>query len=401
MLWLPVLWGLAWWLMAWLAETASAFTQWQMLSTLPNADIAIGIVTAALLLIMAKWRDWQPMGLLSAVSLGLFIYAADLGMTGSLATYLPSNSWGMIAWPCAFIWHWFALKQQEQFYTAHPRLLAWLHILGLWLALFIISAELRGQFSLLSESTSSWVLLAWILAPALTLFSLGRQYFAQRWPVSQHRSVYLQEACMPIALYLLLWCWVSNILSAGNAAPLPYLPILNPLELAQMIILLSLYSWWQQLPDGAKIKLPRPHALGILAITSLALLTGMVLRSVHHFGDIAWDFDTLFASRLAQASVSIAWALCGVGLMLSGNRRASRTVWIAGVVLLGIVVLKLFVIELAGRGGLYRIVSFIGVGIAFLVVGYFAPVPVKPKLASEAEKGANENVIDSEGNHHA
>lgn len=401
MLWLPVLWGLAWWLMAWLAETASAFTQWQMLTTLPNADIAIGIVTAALLLILEKWRDWQPMGLLSAVSLGLFIYAADLGMTGSLATYLPSSSWGMIAWPCALIWHWFALKQQEQFYTAHPRLLAWLHILGLWLALFIISAELRGQFSLLSEPTSSWVLLAWILAPALTLFSLGRQYFAQRWPVSQHRSVYLQEACTPIALYLLLWCWVSNILSAGNAAPLPYLPILNPLELAQMMILLSLYGWWQHLPEGAKVKLPRPHALGILAITSLALLTGMVLRSVHHFGDIAWDFDTLFASRLAQASVSIAWALCGVGLMLSGNRRASRTVWIAGVVLLGIVVLKLFVIELAGRGGLYRIVSFIGVGIAFLVVGYFAPVPVKPKLASETAKDANENIANSEGNRHA
>lgn len=401
MLWLPVLWGLAWWLMAWLAETASAFTQWQLPAALPNADIAIGIATAALLLILAKWRDWQPMGLLSAVSLGLFIYAADLGMMGSLATYLPSSSWGILAWPCAFIWHWFALKQQEPFYTGHPRLLAWLHILGLWLALFIISAELRGQFSLLSEPTSSWVLLAWILAPALTLFGLGRRYFAQRWPVSQYRSVYLQEACTPIALYLLLWCWVSNILSAGNASPLPYLPLLNPLELAQLIILLSLYAWWQQLPDSAKVKLPRPHALGVLAMSSLALLTGMVLRSVHHFGDIAWDFDSLFASRLAQASVSIAWALCGVGLMLSGNRRASRTVWIAGVVLLGIVVLKLFVIELAGRGGLYRIVSFIGVGIAFLVVGYFAPVPVKPKVASEAAKDRTENLKDQEGNHHA
>lgn len=405
MLWLPVLWGLAWWLMAWLAETASAFTQWQLRDALPNADIAIGVATAALLLILAKWRNWTPMGLLSAVSLGLFIYAADLGMTGSLATYLPSTSWGFIAWPCAFIWHWFALKQQETFYTEHPRLLAWLHILGLWLALFIISAELRGQFSLLSEPTSSWILLAWILAPALTLFGLGSRFFALRWPVSQYRTVYLQEACTPIALYLLIWCWVSNILSAGNASPLPYVPLLNPLELAQMIILLSLYSWWQHLPETAKVKLPRPHALGIVALTSLALLTGSVLRSVHHFGDIAWDFDTLFASRLAQASVSIVWALCGVGLMLYGNRRASRTVWIAGVVLLGVVVLKLFVIELAGRGGLYRIVSFIGVGIAFLVVGYFAPVPVKPKLASETAKEATENTTenmkDSGENNHA
>ncbi|MFZ6801002.1 DUF2339 domain-containing protein [Undibacterium sp. Di24W] len=401
MLWLPVLWGLAWWLMAWLAETASAFTQWQLPAVLPNADIAIGIVTAALLLILAKWRDWRPMGLLSAVSLGLFIYAADLGMTGSLATFLPSSSWGILAWPCAFIWHWFALKQQAKFYTAHPRLLAWLHILGLWLALFIISAELRGQFSMLSESTSSWVLLAWILAPALTLFGLGSRFFAQRWPVSQYRTIYLQEACTPIALYLLIWCWISNILSAGNASPLPYLPVLNPLELAQFIILLSLYGWWQHLPEGAKVKLPKPHAYGVLAMTSLALLTGIVLRSVHHFGSIPWDFETLFASRLAQASVSIAWALCGVGLMLFGNRRASRTVWIAGVVLLGIVALKLFAIELAGRGDLYRMVSFIGVGIAFLVVGYFAPVPVKSKAARETVNEAAENVTDSGRNNHA
>jgi RarD protein len=43
--------------------------------------------------------------------------------------------------------------------------------------------------------------------------------------------------------------------------------------------------------------------------------------------------------------------------------------------LLGVVVLKLFFIELADHGGLYRIVSFIVVGLLLLVVGYFAPVP--------------------------
>jgi len=52
----------------------------------------------------------------------------------------------------------------------------------------------------------------------------------------------------------------------------------------------------------------------------------------------------------------------------------------------------LFIIELADRGGLYRIVSFIGVGIAFLVVGYFAPVPVKSKLQAKA--------VENEDDHH-
>lgn len=392
MLWLPVLWGLFWWLVAWSGESTSAFTQWQLLPALPAANIAIGILTSALLLVLARWRDWPQTGLVSPISLGLFIFAADLGITGSVGTYLPSSSWGIIAWPCAFIWHWFALKQQERFYTPYPRLLAGLHVIGLWLALFIISAELRGRFSIWSEPTSAWVLLAWILAPALCLYSLGQPFMAKHWPLSKHRSVYLQNAATPIALYLLIWCWVSNLLSAGNASPLPYLPLLNPLELAQIIILLSLYGWWRQLPENARVKLPQVQAYGVLALSSLALLTGAVLRSVHHFGGVAWDFDALFASRLAQAAVSIAWALCGVSLMLFGNRRASRSIWMAGVVLLAIVVLKLFIIELADRGGLYRIVSFIGVGIAFLVVGYFAPVPVKSKLQAKA--------VENEDDHH-
>ena len=46
--------------------------------------------------------------------------------------------------------------------------------------------------------------------------------------------------------------------------------------------------------------------------------------------------------------------------------------------LIGVVVAKLFFVELSNRGGLARIVSFIGVGVLLLVVGYFSPLPPKP-----------------------
>ncbi|MES2040727.1 MAG: DUF2339 domain-containing protein, partial [Pseudomonadota bacterium] len=84
-------------------------------------------------------------------------------------------------------------------------------------------------------------------------------------------------------------------------------------------------------------------------------------------------------------------------VMLFGNRRMSRGIWTAGAALLGVVVLKLFLIELADRGGLYRIVSFIGVGILLLVVGYFAPVPVKPKeMQTTAASADDETPEDQE-----
>jgi uncharacterized membrane protein len=61
--------------------------------------------------------------------------------------------------------------------------------------------------------------------------------------------------------------------------------------------------------------------------------------------------------------------------MWLGNRRLERPLWIAGAILLGLVVAKLFLADLAGVGSVARIVSFIGVGAMMLAVGYLAPLP--------------------------
>ena len=126
-------------------------------------------------------------------------------------------------------------------------------------------------------------------------------------------------------------------------------------------------------------RVPRRWLHAGLGVTAFALYTGMVLRICHHWGGVAWDGPALFHSTLAQAAMSVAWAIVGVGLMLLGHRGVRRVPWGVGAVLLAVVVAKLFLIELADRGGLYRIVSFIVVGVLLLVVGYFAPVPPKQR----------------------
>ena len=52
----------------------------------------------------------------------------------------------------------------------------------------------------------------------------------------------------------------------------------------------------------------------------------------------------------------------------------------AGAVLLGVVVAKLFLVELAQVGTITRIVSFIGVGLLLLLIGYLAPVPPRKEV---------------------
>ncbi|MES1265059.1 MAG: DUF2339 domain-containing protein, partial [Variovorax sp.] len=158
--------------------------------------------------------------------------------------------------------------------------------------------------------------------------------------------------------------------------PLPYMPLLNPLELMLWLVLFAVVLWWRALPPASVARLLQPEAArGVVGVTGLAILTGTVLRATHHYAGIEWRFDALYASWLAQAVLSITWALCGVGAMVWGHARRMRSLWGAGAVLMGIVVLKLFFVELADRGGLFRIVSFIAVGALLLVVGYFAPVP--------------------------
>ena len=84
--------------------------------------------------------------------------------------------------------------------------------------------------------------------------------------------------------------------------------------------------------------------------------------------------------------LSLAWTLCAFALMRFAVRRLSRVVWIIGAVLLGLVVLKLFLVELKHIGGIARIVSFMGVGGLMLLIGYLAPLP----RAAEANPTEND-----------
>ncbi len=128
----------------------------------------------------------------------------------------------------------------------------------------------------------------------------------------------------------------------------------------------------------------RRWLLALAAIGFVALNT-VWLRVAHNHGGVAWNAQSLFASFLVQAGYSILWTLTALALMIGAHRRGSRATWMAGAGLLGLTVLKLFVIDLSNRGGSERIVVFIAVGVLMLVVGYFAPVPPAGRRPADEE----------------
>jgi len=80
-------------------------------------------------------------------------------------------------------------------------------------------------------------------------------------------------------------------------------------------------------------------------------------------------------STLVQTSLSIYWAVLALFSMLLATRRSIRILWITGAVLMAAVLVKLFLVDLSSVGTIERIVSFIGVGLLMLVLGYFSPLP--------------------------
>lgn len=392
-LWTPVVWGLGWWLFGMLDESVRVLDRHGLSVYVPAAATAVALVTSALAALVAHRRDWQQLGRATIATLpGFGLIAAYCIVGGPTLFYVPSSALGWIVWPLALAWHLRLLRAQKQWFEAW--VLTPFHVAGFWLFLLLAARECQWQLGRVGAEWSSWQLLGWAIVPALVLWAMRSRVLLQRWPLAEYRGAYLELAATPVAAYLLAWVWVTNAVSPGDAAPLPYVPLLNPLELAQWLVLFALVLWWRALPTASFARVQPMVAKGAAGFTGLALLTGMVLRTCHHYAGVEWRFDALYASWLTQAALSITWAVCGVVAMVLGHSRRVRTLWVAGAALLGVVVLKLFFVELADRGGLFRIVSFIAVGALLLLVGYFAPVPPKREEAQDAsEKSPTEGGV--------
>jgi uncharacterized membrane protein len=371
-------WASLWWSFAWLGE----IFRFLPAETRPHA-VLIAAAGTVLLWLLAAWRwEWRSLGLMSTLLLPVAILSLAAAYDGE---YHPAAHLGFLGWPAVLAVHLALLRWTSGLL---PR--GWpeaLHILGCWLGLAVLALEIRYGFILLSDRVNAWRWLGWASVPALYLLAMAQKQFPAIWPVTEYEREYRAIAALPVALILLAWFWLSALASDGNAEPLPYLPLVNPLELGQLLALFALLSWYRErftlLPWAGQV----PSAAGywVLGPSALLLLTGSVLRTAHHWAGVPFTVDGLLGSMLVQASLSMLWAIAALGLMIVGHARALRVVWLAGAVLVAVVVAKLFLVELTNTGGLPRIVSFIGVGVLLLITGYFAPLPPKRLVPASGE----------------
>jgi len=212
-----------------------------------------------------------------------------------------------------------------------------------------------------------WLLPA-VMAPLALMFYLSWSLpTLAGWPVSDDfprwRRLWLGIAGIGLGL-----AWLVGQFAPGNSTPLMYVPVLNPLELF-LLLGLGIGAHALRTRNG-------DSNLGNLVWAGAALLTLTmgVLRACHQLANLPWS-PALLSESLAQTSITVAWCVAGVTAWILGSRRLDRPLWWLGAGLLGVVLLKLLIVDRQFVGNIAGIVSFVVVGLLLIVVGRIAPTP--------------------------
>lgn len=252
----------------------------------------------------------------------------------------------------------------------------------------------RQKASGLNVLAHAGISLAYIFVWTVFLYSAHSHFNALRpletlivplaaWLFFTHKSEYLKEykelycnqISVVLALYSVLWLIVANFSRPTAHA---YIPLMNTIEIGSIAVLWQLWQWQDKHLSlrHNKDEIVR-YTYAAIALSGLLVLSCAVMRFWHYYNGIEWNAQALLASFGVQATLSIIWAITAIVIMVLANRKQRRTLWIVGASLMGIVVCKLFLVELANSNGIERIISFIAVGLLLLFVGWFAPVPPK------------------------
>lgn len=362
------LWGLMWWLGGLVHEITRFFPY----RTEVDALLVLAAVTAWL---AAEVQRRQPARALGVTALAMLALGFPLALIQSDAHHQPFAGYGALAWAVFAVLGvrtLLCLRQGGNTVARIAQFLWWL----LWPSLLSLLALWGGGEAGLAQGwTTLLVTLPWLLMAALSLW----RWNALRWPLGAAFDR-VRQPLQCVLFGLLSIGWLSGQLLPGDAAPLLWLPVLNPAEIGQWLSLLLLARWLysDQAPQALLgIRMP------LLSLATFVALTSVVLHGVHQWGGLSWNASMMRFS-LAQTSLTVLWSVLGVIAWVWGSRRGQRVLWMVGAVLMGVVLAKLVIVDRQHLGNLLGIASFIAYGLLCTVVGYLAPAP--PSAAPTVEE---------------
>jgi uncharacterized membrane protein len=365
------IWGWLWWISAGLTAIDDLLSS-KLFAHMALAFIAISSV---LLPMLAKRLQWFTLAKLSV----LLLPAMTLATLYEVFEAHPFANYGALTWFIAFAAYITLLMRQHI-------IVGWQYRAPLlWIAAIIGGMEWQYQLQQFIPNNSVWYDIGWAVIPMLLIAGVSYwQFSAKNSVFDKHQArTWAWLASLPLMLFVIAWFMLMSLNSDGNAAPLPYLPLLNPLDIALLGALLLSLIWQRYISLYIyPLNKVKPILAGVMAF---ALLNGILLRSLHHWAGTPFNWSSIFDYPLVQMAFTFMWAITAFILMLLAHKKARRILWIVGAALMGLVVAKIFLLDLAQHGTVERIASFIGAGLMLLVMGYFAPLPPASVYAESKE----------------
>ena len=356
------------------ATAAAALMVWMAAILLIDEDWSASY-TAAIALAVAAWSkvtggtwerrlSWIPLGAAMAVASafswqffaaigaslsGAGAYFAELPAVSAAArtTLIPAAVIAAIAWQPVF--------------AAGRRTRALALIVGgagvsafVWLLL--------KQFAEI-VSPSDFIRLGFAERAVLTqmLFVLGwaalRQFSARpQWPLLRSAGWVLSA----IAVFRVIWfdLLIHNpVMDPQAVGPVPVANLLTG-----HLALVALWLWLLARDVPQRLMLAaKGLSLGAMIVTALATIRQAVQGNLVSGATVETGENYLYSAGLL--ALSVVWLALGIS-------RGSKLLRIAGLLLLTVVTFKVFLIDAASLTGLLRILSFLGLGIALIGIGW-------------------------------
>ncbi|HEX9007396.1 MAG TPA: DUF2339 domain-containing protein, partial [Bacteroidota bacterium] len=290
-----------------------------------------------------------PQGLSSFVNLRVLVVALTAGVALYFARSLPFTATLRAFWHyTAYILLFFLLKAE----------------FGDWLG--IKAAAVSGEEAWHLRYLT-WMLLAgiWALYGLLLTF-VGRRtgWVEPVWAGIASLAVAFVTACIQGIAYEPV-TWFTPVFNARFAS------------LAVVIVALAAGGWVVAALEEKSFVQVRRASTYVWLFLLLLLLTAetrdlfeRLLALAGMGGGTASDSEISRLENLKQLSLSGIWLLFAAGLMGVGLLRRNRSLRLTAITLLGFTILKIFLYDLSFLETLYRIFSFIGLGIILLAASY-------------------------------
>lgn len=369
-------WGVAGWLIAWLRE----IDRLAIVAHQVAALFALLAVTAWLIAEAARRAPRFELGRAMHYAAPAFLFSLFLPLATSAVTrQQPLAGWMLAALTVSAVAGWRTLRCLRD--DTLPAVLAQLAWVWRWLSVAVLAIWI-------ALDNARWLSDSWVLVLSVTplLLCTVLMLWRPRWMAPPLVSLLPQwRTPLLYSLFAALGCLVVyGLIAEGSAEPVRYVPLLNPLEWMLLTIAVCVAKWSMDADAPAWWARHRPLIAGLAL---WVFVTSATLRAVHQLGGVAWS-SALESSSLAQLSLTVVWSVLGLLAWVWGSRRGQRTVWLAGAIMMGIVLAKLLLIDRTQLGNLFGIGSFMAYGLLCTVIGYLAPAPPKRPLSKEEENHA-------------